>query len=909
MATRLPLCLGSNGIVQQTASGDTLIGITSVNQQLGTTYTFVQTDGGKLVTFSNSSAVAVTLPQATSPLGTGWFTHVQNTGTGTVTITPTTSTIDGLSSIVLTTGQGIYLISNGTNYFSFRGAYGFAPTSSPAFTGVPTAPTATVGTNTTQISTTAFVQAALPPGLRSGSGGPSSGTGNISDFYFDYTNNLLYGPKTSGGWNGGVLIATTSISSGQISDATSIGVGLLTASSTSTALSSINGAPLASPAFTGVPTAPTATAGTNNTQISTTAFVQAALPPGLRNGSGAPSVLVGNINDFYVDTTSNLLYGPKTSGGWGGGAQLGASNVTSNMITDATTSGKALLTATNPSASNVYFAQTGTGAVTRAVTSKLKENISVRDFGAAGNTITVNGTVTLAAGSPSLTVAGASFVSTDIGKAIVIPGAGVSGNALVSTITAFISTTSVTLADNATTAVSTSQTIVYGTDDTTSIQNAINYLISIGGKLIVPAGDYFINPTGLTAIMTNTGDAANNRISIEGDGSGCTMFYYAGTNSVLTIEGVSSNFITYFKVSGLHFYSAVNQKPTSLIGLGIIYAAWFEVNDILIEGFYYGVLGYDILSSSFHRLNTRWNWCGFAASRLSLSDPNAITFDSCEFGQNVIYGAALADTTTVNFIGGAFEENGIYGNSGSGGLLLSSNNSIMIDGGAGATLHGVYFEGNGGLSDVNISAGGTDGSTSFLIQGCTFNRLSNATNAFTTNNISLLVGSTTTSKIKLTVLGCGFQQFATYVASSSRPYINILNPNAGAKWNFSDGGGSNMYGNSVEKPTLNNIAPVKTDAALLSAAVVFNGSLGVITNYILNVSSLTRNTAGDYTITFGTPLAFGSYGVAISLGAPGVAIVFSPATTSLRIQTYNLAGTVTDFAYVAISCYGGGDIT
>lgn len=37
-------------------------------------------------------------------------------------------------------------------------------------------------------------------------------------------------------------------------------------------------APLASPTFTGVPAAPTATGGTNTTQLATTAFVQAALP-------------------------------------------------------------------------------------------------------------------------------------------------------------------------------------------------------------------------------------------------------------------------------------------------------------------------------------------------------------------------------------------------------------------------------------------------------------------------------------------------------------------------------------------------------------------------------------------------------------------------------------------------------
>jgi microcystin-dependent protein len=39
-----------------------------------------------------------------------------------------------------------------------------APFASPAFTGVPTAPTAAVGTNTTQLATTAFVQAAIPTG-------------------------------------------------------------------------------------------------------------------------------------------------------------------------------------------------------------------------------------------------------------------------------------------------------------------------------------------------------------------------------------------------------------------------------------------------------------------------------------------------------------------------------------------------------------------------------------------------------------------------------------------------------------------------------------------------------------------------------------------------------------------------
>lgn len=42
-------------------------------------------------------------------------------------------------------------------------------------------------------------------------------------------------------------------------------------------LSFLGGAPIASPTFTGIPAAPTASAGTNTTQIATTAFIQAAI--------------------------------------------------------------------------------------------------------------------------------------------------------------------------------------------------------------------------------------------------------------------------------------------------------------------------------------------------------------------------------------------------------------------------------------------------------------------------------------------------------------------------------------------------------------------------------------------------------------------------------------------------------
>ena len=108
-----------------------------------------------------------------------------------------------------------------------------APLASPALTGTPTAPTAAAGTNTTQIATTAFVTASNTAQL--GTGTP-----------------LMDGTAAVG---------------------------------TSTLLSrqdhrhpiDTSRAPLASPALTGTPTAPTAVAGTNTTQLATTAFVTTAI--------------------------------------------------------------------------------------------------------------------------------------------------------------------------------------------------------------------------------------------------------------------------------------------------------------------------------------------------------------------------------------------------------------------------------------------------------------------------------------------------------------------------------------------------------------------------------------------------------------------------------------------------------
>jgi len=51
------------------------------------------------------------------------------------------------------------------------------------------------------------------------------------------------------------------------------------------------------------------------------------------SGTGAPSNTLGVEGDFYLDTATALLYGPKTAAGWGGGVSLqGPTGVNGNTI-------------------------------------------------------------------------------------------------------------------------------------------------------------------------------------------------------------------------------------------------------------------------------------------------------------------------------------------------------------------------------------------------------------------------------------------------------------------------------------------------------------------------------------------------------------------------------------------------
>lgn len=167
-------------------------------------------------------------------------------------------------------------------------AAGGAPIGSPVFTGSPAAPTPTAGNSSTALATTAFVQTAIATAsVASFNGRVGAVTLNSADVSAA-GGALLAGPAFTGaptaptaapGTNSGQLATTAFVVSavnaagGVTSFNGRAGVVQLQAAD----ITGAGGAVLASPAFTGTPNAPTATAGTNTTQLATCAFVAAAL--------------------------------------------------------------------------------------------------------------------------------------------------------------------------------------------------------------------------------------------------------------------------------------------------------------------------------------------------------------------------------------------------------------------------------------------------------------------------------------------------------------------------------------------------------------------------------------------------------------------------------------------------------
>lgn len=160
-----------------------------------------------------------------------------------------------------------------------------APVASPTFTGTPAAPTAAVGTNTTQLATTAFVQAEIAndsaPVSHVGATGTAHGvaTTAVAGFMSSTDKSKLDGIAAGAQAN---TVTSVAGKTGAVS----------------LSVSDVSGAaPTASPTLSGTPSAPTPATGTNNTQLATTAFVKSQIANDI-----AGLVSAGSVQYFAMTT-------------------------------------------------------------------------------------------------------------------------------------------------------------------------------------------------------------------------------------------------------------------------------------------------------------------------------------------------------------------------------------------------------------------------------------------------------------------------------------------------------------------------------------------------------------------------------------------------------------------------------
>ena len=280
-------------------------------------------------------------------------------------------------------------------------------------------------------------------------------------------------------------------------------------------------APLASPALTGVPTAPTAAANTNTTQVATTAYVQTEITDLIAAAPGALDTLnelasaLGNDASFSTTVTNNLA----TKLPLAGGAMSGAIAMGTNKIT-----GLGTPTATGDAATKDYADTklaltggtlsgalamgtnkiTGVGDPTNAqdvVTKYYLDNVVLAPSNLTGPITSVGAATSIA----SQTGTGTKFVM-DNTPTLITPVLGVATATSVNGTT--IPTSKTLVATDSTTYVVPSQTGNSGkyltTDGTTSSWGTVaGYSAPTLGSTTIASGATVTTISGLTDIVLN----------------------------------------------------------------------------------------------------------------------------------------------------------------------------------------------------------------------------------------------------------------------------------------------------------------------------------------------------------------------------------------------------------------------
>lgn len=432
---------------------------------------------------------------------------------------------------------------------------------------------------------------------------------------------------------------------------------------------------------------------------------------------------------------------------------------------------------------------------------------------------------------------------------------------------------------------------VGGLDDQATFQAAANEVAagSVGGPIKIPAGSYVIGSSINLDLSAFDTLPEINGYTFEGAGANCCeLVSPSGTTHALLNITNDANLGEYGVLRGLKFRSAGTRQGTGILADNL---AFMKFSDLLFFNLEYGFRATDILSSIFDNVKFRWNKYGsFFEGRVDASRPNALRFRDCVWGNNYEWGCQIVNGSVANFDGGSFEGNGKLG-------AESNRHGLKIQlpgfgGGNAVNLRGLYFENNANHSDLWLNQGNEPAPCSYLIEGCTFNRVT-ATD-YTTNNI-VFDQSVGGGDAKVVLIGNGFRGFSPYTESSSERYIAR---NASANALFT--GGGNTFGSTTAAPAF-QLAPLGA-----KARGRFNGTSASPISWTSNngfTGTITKTSTGIYQGTYWDTSIANDQHIHVTLSAEGTVQIFTNGAGSFELRTRDGAGTLTDFASITVMVF------
>lgn len=478
----------------------------------------------------------------------------------------------------------------------------------------------------------------------------------------------------------------------------------------------------------------------------------------------------------------------------------------------------------------IGYTPAGTGAVTTTVQEKLRESVSVKDFGAACDGTTDDSTALFNANAAAV----AKNVPITIPAKMHIPSpVTITAGLLEDYATLFSSTSLVTVDGGGDKLAPTLSLNTMGLGGSAAQnKSAMQFALDNGGAYTFEPGGFTFD-TGVTssyASQPSLGSFDTKRYDIRGASMNNSVIFYGGTGFWFLGEGAASG-------QGLQAFDRLSNFSLKGTTAYTNYGVWLVnkvcpvIDSMYIAQFAEGVRLDGVFSAKVTNLKVADCTNGIVLDGVSgIAAPNLLTIEKtniegCSYVG--INGKMVGDNLNLDELD--IEGCGTAGNASTGGVILKIHDGLTVP----IHISRSYFELNRGGFDLYIENSGPADVT-VILDSCFFNRADAANH--TTNNVVLRNVSTGT--VTMVVRGCAFQHVGNYVPSAAEPYFNV-----GAGCELINGGG-NSFSSTVPIPNTATARP-GASSVVYAGSVAANGTVLHAPNGI----TVIRQSAGRYWIT------------------------------------------------------------